>query len=140
MLVSGSYFAVLGAVRTDGPRDRTGRRSAVSSGAAVISHAFWRSAFGGDPGVLGRRITVNRIEYVVAGVMPAGFSGHSATRVDIWVPLAAAMRDTPGWNLDAFRNIVSIIARVEPGEDGSCRRAGERRTRASRLARRPRRR
>ncbi len=27
------------------------------------------------------------------------------------------MRDTPGWNLDAFRNFVSIIARVEPGED-----------------------
>ena len=45
--------------------------------------------------------------------MPAGFSGHSATRVDIWVPLAAAMRDTPGWNRDGFRNVVSIIARVE---------------------------
>ena len=27
------------------------------------------------------------------------------------------MRDTPGWNLDGFRNVVSIIARVEPGEE-----------------------
>jgi len=114
MLVSGSYFAVLGAVpqlgRVIEPAD-----DQVSSGAAVISQAFWRSVLGGDPGVLGRRITVNRIDYVVAGVMPAGFSGHSATRVDIWVPLAAAMRDTPGWNRDGFRNIVSIIARVESG-------------------------
>ena len=139
MLVSGSYFAVLGAVpqlgRAIEPAD-----DQVSSGAAVISHAFWRSVFGGDPGVLGRRITVNRIEYVVAGVMPAGFSGHSATRVDIWVPLAAAMRDTPGWNRDGFRNVVSIIARVEPGADGSCRRPGERGPRASRLARQPQRR
>ena len=116
MLVSGSYFAVLGAVpqlgRAIEPAD-----DHVSSAAAVISHAFWRSAFGGDPGVLGRRVTVNRIDFVVSGVMPAGFSGHRATRVDMWVPLAAAMRDTPGWNLDAFRNIVSIIARVEPGEE-----------------------
>ena len=89
----------------------------VSSATAVISHAFWRTAFGGDPGVLGRHVTVNRIEYVVSGVMPPGFSGHSATRVDVWVPFAAAMRDVPGWNRDAFRNFVSIIARVEAGED-----------------------
>jgi len=116
MLVSGSYFSVLGAVaqlgRTIEPAD-----DQVSSSTAVISHAFWRSAFGGDPGVLGRRVNVNRIEYVVSGVMPAGFSGHSATRVDVWVPFAAAMRDVPGWNLEAFRNFVSIIVRVEPGED-----------------------
>ena len=116
MLVSGSYFAVLGAVprlgRVIEPAD-----DEVSSATAVISHAFWRSAFGGDPGVLGRQVTVNRIEYVVSGVMPPGFSGHSATRVDVWVPFAAAMRDVPGWNRDAFRNFVSIIARVEAGED-----------------------
>ena len=68
--------------------------------------------------------------------MPPGFSGHSATRVDVWVPLAAAMRDTPGWNRDAFRNFVSIIARVEPGDGGRGRRPGERGPRAPRLARR----
>ena len=89
----------------------------VSSSTAVISHAFWLSVFGGDPRVLGRRLTVNQIEFVVSGVMPAGFSGHSAARVDVWVPLAAAMRNAPGWNLDAFRNVVSVIARVEPGQE-----------------------
>jgi putative ABC transport system permease protein len=116
MLVSGSYFGVLGAVpqlgRAIEPTD-----DQASSDVAVVSHAFWRGALGGDPEVLGRRLTVNRIEYAVSGVMPPGFSGHSATRVDVWVPMAAAMRDTPGWNLDAFRNVVSIIARVEPGDD-----------------------
>lgn len=116
MLVSGSYFSVLGAVpllgRAIEPAD-----DQISSSTAVISHAFWRSAFGGDPGVLGRPVIVNRVEYVVTGVMPAGFSGHSATRVDVWVPFAAAMRDVPGWDREAFRNFVSILARVEPGED-----------------------
>jgi putative ABC transport system permease protein len=126
MLVSGSYFGVLGAVAQLGraiePAD-----DQTSSGTAVISHAFWRSALGGDPDVLGRRLTVNRIDYVVSGVMPPGFSGHSATRVDVWVPIAAAMRDTPGWNVDAFRNVVSILARVEPGDDVA---AGEQATAA----------
>ena len=116
MLVSGSYFEMLGAVprlgRAIQPQD-----DQASSNAAVISHAFWRSAFGGDPAVLGRRVAINRIDYIVSGVMPAAFSGHSATRVDVWVPLAAAMRETPGWDLDSFRNIVGIVARVEEGQD-----------------------
>ncbi|HEY6616936.1 MAG TPA: ABC transporter permease, partial [Vicinamibacterales bacterium] len=116
MLVSGSYFEMLGAVprlgRVIQPQD-----DQASGSTAVISHAFWRSAFGGDPAVLGRRIAINRIDYVVSGVMPAGFSGHSSTRVDVWVPMAAAMRETPGWNLDSFRNVVGIVARVEKGQD-----------------------
>ena len=116
MLVSGSYFEMLGAVprlgRAIQPQD-----DQVSGSTVVISHAFWRSAFGGDPAVLGRRVAINRIDYVVSGVMPAGFSGHSSTRVDVWVPMAAAMRETPGWNLDSFRNVVGIVARVEKGQD-----------------------
>ncbi len=116
MAVSGSYFDVLGA------RARIGRAiedadDLPSGEAAVISNGFWRSAFGGDPGVIGRRISIDRIEYRVAGVMPPGFSGHSSTRIDAWVPIAAAMRRTPGWNLDAFRNVVSVIGRVAPGMD-----------------------
>ena len=116
MLVSGSYFGVLGAVPRLGrviqpPDDQP------SGSTAVISHAFWRSVFGGDPAVLGRRIAINRIDYVVSGVMPAGFSGHSSTRVDVWVPLAAAMRETPGWNRDSFRNVVSVVARVDVGQN-----------------------
>ena len=116
MLVSGSSFAVLGTAAGLG-RAIQAEDDHVSSTTAVISHAFWLSSFGGDPAVLGRRLTVNQIELVVSGVMPAGFSGHSATRVDVWVPLAAAMRNVPGWNLDALRNVVSVIARVEPGEE-----------------------
>ena len=116
MLVSGSYFPALGAVPRMGrviqPED-----DRASSSTAVISHAFWHSAFGGDAAVVGRRIAINRIDYVVSGVMPVGFSGHSATRVDVWVPLAAAMRETPGWSLDSFRNVVGIVARVEEGHD-----------------------
>ena len=116
MLVSGSYFEMLGTVPRLG-RAIQSQDDQPSSSAAVISHAFWRSAFGGDPAVLGSRVAINRVDYVVSGVMPAGFSGHSATRVDVWVPLAAAMRETPGWNLDSFRNVVGIVARVEEGQD-----------------------
>jgi predicted permease len=64
-------------------------------------------------------VTVNRLEYEVAAVMPSGFSGHSPSRVDIWLPYAAAMHDSPGWATDAFRNVASVIVRVKHGQEGA---------------------
>lgn len=114
MLVSGRYFDVLGA------RPRLGRGiaaehdRAASEPVAVLSHAFWRSSFGGDPAVLGRPIVVNGLDYVIAGVMPSGFSGHSAASVDVWIPFAAAMRQSPGWEQDPYRRMTAILARLAP--------------------------
>ena len=88
-----------------------------SGEAAVISNAFWRSAFGGDPGVIGRRMSIDRIEYRVAGVMPRGLQ---RTLLDADRRLGADRGgDAPdaGWNLDAFRNVVSVIGRVAPRMD-----------------------
>jgi putative ABC transport system permease protein len=120
MMVSGSYFAVVGASPSLGraiqPADD---RDSIAAPVAVLGHTFWRSAFGSDPSVLGRRLTLGGIEYTVVGVMPAGFSGHSAAHVDVWMPFAAAMRGTPGWDRDALRNITSILVRVRAGESAS---------------------
>jgi predicted permease len=120
MLVSGGYFALLGA------RPQFGRaivpdddRAAAEFPPVVLSHAFWIARFGGDPAVIGRRIAVRGVEFTVAGVMPARFSGHSAARVDVWIPFAAAMQQTPGWEGNPFRNFASIILRVKPGESSS---------------------
>lgn len=119
MLVSGSFFEVLGA------RPRVGRAilpehdRAAAEPVAVLSHAFWRTAFGGDGTVLGRRLSVNGLEYVVAGVMPPGFSGHSTATVDLWIPLAAAMRQSPGWDQDPYRRVTAVLARLAPGANAA---------------------
>ncbi len=115
MIVSGNYFDLLGATARIGrpiqpPDDRGAAEPAI-----VLGHAFWRSAFGADPNVLGRRVTAGGLDYVIAGVMPPGFSGHSASNVDVWVPFAAAMRKTPGWDEQPYMLVASIIARVAPG-------------------------
>lgn len=39
----------------------------------VIGNAMWVNRFGGDPGVIGRKISLDRESYEVVGVMPAGF-------------------------------------------------------------------
>src|SRR5919201_5986300 len=37
----------------------------------LLTDAFWKSQFGGDPNVLGRAITFNDVSYTVVGIVPA---------------------------------------------------------------------
>jgi predicted permease len=115
MSVSGMYFDLLGVRPEFGRGIVPAHDDTRVEPVAVLSREFWRSAFGGDRSVIGRRFTLRGLDYVVAGVMPDGFSGHSAARVDLWVPLAAAMRNSPGWDREQFRNIVSVLVKVAPG-------------------------
>lgn len=114
MLVSGTFFEVLGAPARFGralvPEDDT-----AAAPVAVVSHAFWMSALGASREAIGRRMTVRGAEYTIAGVMPANFSGHSTANVDLWLPLAAAMSGTPGWDRNPYLNLVAIVARVKEG-------------------------
>ena len=114
MLVSGEYFAVLGPAaalgRTLTPSDH---ERGVAIPVAVVSHAFWRSALQSDPNAIGRRLGVRSLDYEIVGVMRPGFSGHSTLDVDMWVPFAAALQATPGWDRDRFRNLVSILVRLD---------------------------
>ncbi len=111
VLVSGNYFQVLGAPARAGRGFSTTDETAGVA-VAVVSDAFWRAAFGTDPGIIGRRLMSGGIEYTVIGVMPRGFSGHSAASVDVWLPLATAMRNEPGWDQNPFRNVVSVFGRL----------------------------
>jgi len=88
-LVSGSYFSVLGLRpslgRLLGPEDDRvdGRADAV-----VLSHSYWQSEFGGDPGVLGRTLTVNNVPLTIVGVAPPGFHGTTVSaRANVFVPI-----------------------------------------------------
>jgi putative ABC transport system permease protein len=60
---------------------------------AVVSHKTWMSYFGGDPGILGRTISLNDTLMTVIGVMPPRFTWNVA---DVWVPDPADRRDPDG--------------------------------------------
>ena len=89
-LVSGNYFAVLGARPF---RGRLIDNTDDTPGGAVIvlSHELWRSAFGSTPDIVGRRIRVDRRDVTVVGV--AGADLHPpAYRSQFWMPLTEAQR------------------------------------------------
>ncbi len=76
MLVSGSYFPVLGLApalgRLLGPDDDTVEDKAA---AVVLSHEYWRNALGADPGVVGKTLVVNGKPLTIVGVVPEQFHG-----------------------------------------------------------------
>jgi predicted permease len=49
----------------------------------VLGHRFWQRQFGGDPGVLGRHLTLNGVDRTVIGVMPKRFMWRGA---DVYLP------------------------------------------------------
>ena len=84
--VTGSLFSVLGVEpmlgRTLGPDDNKagGNRNIV-----VLSHGVWQQRFGSDPGIVGKKITLDGVATEIVGVMPRGFS-YPAGRA-FWKPL-----------------------------------------------------
>jgi predicted permease len=76
MLVSGSYFSLLGL------RPALGRlieqRDDETIGAhpfTVLSHDFWETRLGANPDVIGQTIIVNGRTFTIIGVAPRGFRG-----------------------------------------------------------------
>jgi putative ABC transport system permease protein len=130
-VVSGNYFDVLGV----GPL--LGRGFAPNEDVhaspvrvVVLSHALWQQRFGGDTGIVGRTITLNRNSYAVIGVAPRGFAGPVlGNKADAWVPMAlqeevrppsaGALRRRLGTlNLLGFRDVrwVNMVGRLRDGQ------------------------
>jgi putative ABC transport system permease protein len=84
-LVTSRFFDVLGVSaergRTFTPdEDQPGKEFTV-----VISHRLWND-LGAPENIIGRTITLNGSNGMVAGVMPASF-GFPAREADVWMPL-----------------------------------------------------
>jgi putative ABC transport system permease protein len=106
--VSGDFFSVFGVApmlgRTFGAGDdRPGRR------VAVLSHRTWERRFGADPGVIGKKLTLDGEPYTVVAVMPRGFQfSHRGT--ELWVPPAFELA-----GLDRSQHFLFGVGRLKTG-------------------------
>ena len=119
MLVSGSYFPVLGL------RPALGRLLSPADDqtigghyVAVLSHGYWESRLGSDPDVIDKTIVVNGQTMTIVGVAPEGFNGTTfGGHPNVFVPISMRAEVSPGF--DGFDNRgdhwAYIFARLEPG-------------------------
>jgi putative ABC transport system permease protein len=84
--VTGNLFRVLGANARLGRTFTDEETFAGTSRVAVLSAELWQSAFGGDPNMVGKSISLNGRNFNVVGVMPAEFFFPSRG-VQLWIPL-----------------------------------------------------
>jgi predicted permease len=74
--VSPNLFSVLGVRPAIGPgfvQEQPSFAGSKNTGAVVLSHAVWQSAFNGDRNALGKVVRINRDSYTVTGIMPSNF-------------------------------------------------------------------
>jgi predicted permease len=93
----------------------------------VISHRMWQRRLGGDPGVLGRSITIGGLPVTIIGVMPPDFDFPSR-QTEYWRPL-----DFNPVNASRSFHSLSVMARLKEGVSVE-QAAAEMRTIAERLA------
>ncbi|MGA8221316.1 MAG: ABC transporter permease [Candidatus Acidiferrales bacterium] len=118
MVTSPDYFTMLGAKpqlgRTFTPQDSApGFLPGV-----VISDGFWRSYYGSDPSILGRKMRLDSDLYTIVGVMPPGFRHPGPTLdtdVEVWVATGFNALPFPVPAVRSQRFIPGAIARLKPG-------------------------
>ncbi len=98
--------AVLG--RTFLPEEETEGHNLV----VVMSNAFWRTRFNGDPSIVGRTLRIAGEERTVVGIMPPGFHTSlnvtGAGPVDFWVAMVVDPNSPR-----MFRGL-NAVARLQP--------------------------
>jgi putative ABC transport system permease protein len=115
--VSSDFFSLLGVPPALG---RSILREDTQSGSdrvVVLSHGLWMNDFGGDPGIVGRTISLDHSPYTVIGVMPREFgvgidwSYRSTARADdgMWLPRVPVSPDAED------EGSPTAIGRLKPG-------------------------
>ena len=107
--ISGGILETLNVPALHGQWLTAADQDAHGLGRVMLSYGYWQRRFGGDPGVVGRTITVDSQSRVIAGVMPRGFKIVNYD-FDMLVPMAL---DPTHQILAGFGN--RGIARLRPG-------------------------
>jgi putative ABC transport system permease protein len=107
--ISPNFFGLLRAEPLLGRTFRAEEARPGNDTEAVLGYSFWQRQFGGDGGVIGRRVELNERTYTVIGVMPRTLAYPSTA--DLFLPLAP----TAAQLSDHSSRDYLVIGRLRPG-------------------------
>jgi len=118
--ISGNFFSTLGV------KPAHGRFILPSEGETpgadpvmVLSYTYWKERFGGDPEIVGAKVSVDGHPVTIVGVAPEGFYGMNLLSApQAYLPLGMAVYGGPAADFITNRaaRIVFVGARLQPGE------------------------
>jgi predicted permease len=119
LITSAEYFSLLGA------KPQLGRVYTAQDAApgfmepVVISNAFWRSYYGSDPKIIGRKMRLDNDMYTIVGVMRADFRHPGPTLdtdVEVWIATGFKALPFPAPPVRSQRFISGAIGRLKAGQ------------------------
>src|SRR4029453_18108918 len=123
-IVSGNYFTALRVSLALGrgflpEEDKTRGSHPV----VVLSYGLWQRRFGADPGLVGKVVNLNGVNFTVVGVAPPEFTGTvPGIAPDVYVPVMMQGQVSPSWKFDPLfgprsRNLswLEVLGRLKPG-------------------------
>ena len=84
----------------------------------MLTHSAWTSRFHGDPGVIGRTVTIDERNLQVIGVTPPGIFPLQKEPIEYWVTVAGNGVPLQKGSANAsrgYRAYAGVLARLAPG-------------------------
>lgn len=110
-MVTGRFFDVLGVKAAAG---RTLADDDIPQSAppvVMITNASWKTRFGADPAIIGRRIVLNDVPTTIVGVLPEDFEFPPRGQAELWLPV----HPTKNQIERKFFHWMDAIGRLKPG-------------------------
>jgi putative ABC transport system permease protein len=108
-LVSWNFFEALGIPPAVGRSFVESDEKTMEPQVAILGQGIWKRDFGGDPGIVGRKVSLDGQEVTVVGIMPVDLP--SLSLAEVWQPLPM---DNIGMN-SRGAHFLAVVARMEPG-------------------------
>jgi putative ABC transport system permease protein len=125
--VTSGFFETLGVTPLLGRTLTADEEAFGGPPVALLSYGLWKSRFGGDPGLIGKAISIDGEKRTIIGILPPDFDFPRgaewpsflpfAGRTEIWLPLALRdQNDNSGWSYwQSQERMLVMLGRLKPG-------------------------
>ncbi|HEY7685338.1 MAG TPA: ABC transporter permease [Gemmatimonadales bacterium] len=113
-LVTGNYFEVMGLSPVVGRVTRPSDDGPGAQPVVVLTHAYWMRRFGGDSGIVGKQVTLDKRSVTVIGVVqPAPFFPD---RIDALLNMVNSSHHVSAMMVEGrSHRMTEMVARLAPG-------------------------
>jgi predicted permease len=113
-VVSANFFQILGVSPLYGRTFLEEDERPSATPVLILSYNFWKRSFGGDPGVVGQKYSMNDKQHVVIGVLPP--IPQFPSEVDVYMPTSACPTRSGEHALNERNwHMMEVFATLKPG-------------------------